>query len=192
MARAIIGKNTYHEDLKGKASLSQNNQHLTLVGTLDASLSPLAAREVLTTSGTVNVGGKSTKQTIQLTLIAANGRLALRIGHTKWACGSASSLGSNAVPGLSAASGTATTIGSTTVNGTSTWHVHADIPNSTGASSATSPSELYISQADFTLVREHDTIKLKISGATMTETLTGNFSRYGEPVSIALPKACRK
>jgi hypothetical protein len=178
--------------------------NLKLHMVIDQSIKPARAHEVATLTGkSVTSTGATKKVNQHLVADLVGKHFALRQGKKAWQCSTASQatagLGS-VLPSGSMPFQNATNLGSVTVNGVPAWDVSAttslDLGSLTspslGSAPITVPVDFYIAPSDFTLLRETATIDASISGATVHETVTATFSKYGETVKVKLPSACSK
>lgn len=118
--------------------------------------------------------------------------LAVRTGSGKWTC---SSLGSiqqfaQSLTGF-ARPPSAQTVGAGTLNGRQVWRVRALESIRILGATQRIPLVFLIAEAGHTLLQETATTSVRITSASVRETLLFKFSRYGEAVRVRLPMTCR-
>jgi hypothetical protein len=173
----------------------------TVTSVIDESLRPVALHEVATASGSNLPGvttGNTSSQPSSIELVLANGQLAQREGSRSWTCHNVGKLpttatGSMLATELSTLLQHLEVAGTKTIDGVPSWRIHAQLNLGRLSTSTPLPPasvDIYISRADYTVVREVVSIKGSVQGTMLKEHERIDFSRYGEPVSIQLPVKC--
>ena len=134
----------------------------------------------------------SSQQVMQVVGVGVGKRSAWRNNGESWTCGTERpALDRTTFIGFtnpSAAS--AQILGADTVNGVPVWHAQLKVKDPLQLSKAVVLADVYISQSDFTVVRE--TVSATVTDTENTrEGLSVDYTNYGQVVSIKLPKTCR-
>lgn len=196
MVQAIVAKNTFHEVSTEKLG-APGVPTTTIKVTSDVSLKPVRVHEVDVESGTVKAAGKTRKLHFRITTDTVGKRAAVRIGKGKWTCGASEQ---------SLAGGAASLlvltllknpvyVGTATIRGIPAWQVRATLKLPTGSAPGGPlilPIHFYISQLDFTLMRETITLSQSVGRITLRQTSRADITNYGEMVKVKLPAACKK
>jgi len=191
---AIAAKNTYHL-VSDQQVVIPKNQRTVSHSVGDLSLKPVMEHSVGTTRQT-NL--KKSPQTTTVThekVIAVGNTLAVQSNKKAWQCVNLTTA-TNAVQGLvngllgSVKLLSTDNLGQETVNNLPVWHVRVVMSVSPSGKAQRLTAGYYISQADNTLVRETASGTLTIMKTKYQQTLSSNYSQYGEVWSVKLPSAC--
>ncbi|GAC1471091.1 MAG: hypothetical protein PVSMB7_22520 [Chloroflexota bacterium] len=142
---------------------------------------------------TTQAGGAAASGTgsTRMEIVVAGQKYAQRSGQQPWQCQGAASLR----PLLRAVAGAgkianARNLGATTVDGVLAWRVRARSAITFRGIHLAGPVNYYISQRDFTLVKNTARATLRSGLASLHERQVIHYSRYGVPVQVQLPAVC--
>jgi hypothetical protein len=188
---AVAAKNTFHETLRlnlAIPSLARVDERFQG----DISLKPLL-EHLVGTIRTTQLNTQPAKTTTQRAqIIVVKKKEGTKTGKKAWSC-SAVDQTTQVASGLlgSAQIQSVDNLGAETVGAVPAWHVRAVVTVKVSGQTLPATADLYISQADLTLVRMIASASASISGVTVNEKVVQNFSKYGEKVKVTLPAACK-
>jgi hypothetical protein len=193
MVTADRKKNSVHIALQVQAT-TPGTLDLSMHLTGDASNHPQLISEVVTVTTRSSSGTQtSLPKSSRLQAVVVGDRVAVRKGKGSWNCQTLQSFLKeffDVMKTLNPRIQSTELAGTNAIDRISVWHVRAQETATLLGGSLTAPVDLYISRADFTLVREHVTAIMDTGSGSLHETLTADFTRYGESVRVALPADC--
>ncbi|HLJ67586.1 MAG TPA: hypothetical protein VKX16_09530, partial [Chloroflexota bacterium] len=191
MSLAITAKNSFHQSSRTSIVIPQTTKELETVQG-DVSLRPLL-QHIVGTIRTTRLTLHPAKTTTQHEeIVVVKKKAASKFGKKAWTCTTLAKV-TQTVGGLlgGASIQSLDNLGAEVVRAIPVWHVRAVVTVKLSGSTLPITDDLYIAQADSTLVRETASASASFFGVTFDEKVTQDNSRYGETVKVKLPTACQ-
>ncbi|GAC1528236.1 MAG: hypothetical protein NVS2B16_36010 [Chloroflexota bacterium] len=193
MATSVKDKNSVHVNMEIHVA-TQQSVHLVVNVVADVQNQPrrIVERATTTISAVSVPRGIPTMQRVEIVIIGNRG--ALHVGNRPWRCDSVSRLLGTYVDlfrSLKPVVHNASLAGVTTVGGSPSWHVRASSKVTVLGTTSNMPTDLFVSERDYTLVQMYAGLTLADRAGTVRERVIERLSRYGERVNVTLPSSCR-